>query len=126
MTDTAAQGFIEFADGGFVHLYGISTGGVFTDGTEAEMYVRTIGGSQETLAKSNEGRVISRVAIQLADGSICTTCKIYDASNGVVAFWRGSERNVTSVVNEEIYDINVSGLAIPVRKGTVIKLNTAD
>ena len=126
MTDTNAQGIIDFADGSSVHMYGISTGGVFTDGTEAEMYVRTVGGSQESISKSNEGRVISRIRIQAADGSIVTTCKIYNASDGVVAFLRGSERNITTVKNDEVYDINVRGLAIPIRKGTVIKLNTAD
>jgi len=126
MTDTNAQGFLEFSDGSWCHLYGISTGSVFTDATEAEMYVRTLGGSQETLAKSHEGKVISRIAIQAADGSIVTTCKIYDAKNGVVAFYRGNERNVTTVKNGETYDIDVRGLAIPILKGTVLKLNTAD
>ena len=126
MSSTAAQGFIEFTDGSWCHLYGISTGGVFTDGTEAEMYVRNYGGAQEQLFKSHEGKAISRVALQLADGSILTTCMIYDPKGGVVARWRGSERNVTSVVHGDVYDLNVRGLAIPVTKGTVIKLNTAD
>jgi PAS domain-containing protein len=126
MTDTNAQGIIDFTDGSAVHMYGISTGGVFTDGTEAEMYVRTVGGSQEQLWKSNSGKAISRIRIQVADGSFIATCKIYDPKNGVVAFWRGSERNITSVKNNEIYDINVGGLAIPVQKGTVLKLNTTD
>lgn len=126
MTDTAAQGFIVFTDGSWAHLYGISTGGVFTDSTEAEMYVRNSGGGQEQLFKSNDGKRIARVAIQAADGSIVTTCKIYDPKSGVVAMWRGSERNVTSVVHGDVYDLNIRGLAIPVTKGTVIKLNTAD
>lgn len=126
MTDTNAQGFVEFSDGTWSHLFGISTGGVFTDGTEAEMYVRTIGGGYEQLFKSNEGKAISRLALQLADGSILTTAIIYDAKGGVVARFRGSERNVTSVVHGDAYDLDVRGLAIPVNKGTVLKLNTAD
>jgi hypothetical protein len=126
MTDTNAQGIIDFSDGTSVHMYGISTGGVFTDATEAEMYVRTVGGSQEQLWKSNSGKSISRIRIQVADGSIITTCKIYDTNSGVVAFWRGSERNITTVKNSEIYDLDVAGLNIPVVKGTVLKLNTAD
>ena len=126
MTDTAAQGFMVFTDGSWCHLQGISTGGVFTDGTEAEMYVRNSGGGFEQLYKSHDGKVISRVALQAADGSIITTAKIYDPKGGVVAFWRGSERNVTSVVHGDTYDINVKGLAIPIVKGTVIKLNCAD
>ena len=123
MTDTNAQGFMVFTDGSWCHLYGISTGGVFTDGTEAEMYVRNYGGAQEQLFKAHEGKNISRVAIQVADGSIVTTCIIYDAKNGVVARWRGSER---TAAKGNTYDIDVRGLAIPVHKGTVIKLNTAD
>ena len=126
MTSTAAQGFIVFTDGSWAHLYGISTGGAFTDGTEAEMYVRTLGGAQEQLFKSHEGKNIARVAVQVADGSIVTTLMIYDAKAGVVARWRGSERNITTVVHGDVYDINVRGLNIPVLKGTVIKLNAAD
>ena len=126
MTDTNAQGFVEFSDGTWAHLYGISTGGVFTDGTEAEMYVRNMGGGQEQLFKSTEGKVINRIAIQVADGSIITTAILYDAKSGVVARWRGSERNVTSVVHGDVYDLDVRGLAIPVTKGMVLKLNTAD
>ena len=126
MTDTNAQGFVTFTDGTWAHLYGISTGGVFTDTTEAEMYVRNMGGGQEQLYKSTEGKIISRIAIQVADGSIITTAIIYDAKSGVVARWRGSERNVTSVTHGDTYDLNVRGLAIQVTKGMVIKLNTAD
>jgi len=126
MTSTSAQGFVEFSDGSWAHLQGISTGAAFTDTTEAEMYVRTMGGSFEQIFKSFEGKVITRIAIQLADGSIITSCKIYDPKGGVVAYWRGSERNVTSVTHGDVYDLNVRGLAIPIVKGTAIKLNCAD
>ena len=126
MSSTNAQGFVVFSDGSWAHLYGISTGGSFTDGTEAEMYVRTLGGAQEQLYKSHEGKIITRISIQLADGSILTTAMLYSANSGVVARWRGSERNVTSVVHGDVYDLNVKGLAIPVTKGMVLKLNTAD
>ena len=128
MTDTNAQGFIVFKDGTWSHLYGISTGGVFTDTTEAEMYVRGIGGNQEQLFKSNEGRVIERIAVQVADGSLITTAILYDAKNGVVARWKGNERNLAAVHkgHYNTYDLDVKGLAIPVTKGLVLKLNTAD
>ena len=126
MTSTSAQGFVEFSDGSWAHLQGISTGAAFTDGTEAEMYVRTVGGSFEQIFKSYENKVIIRIALQLADGSICTTAKIYDPKGGVVAFWRGSERNVTSVKHGDVYDINVRGLALQIVKGTALKLNCAD
>lgn len=126
MSSTAAQGFVQFHDGTWAHLYGTSSGGVFTDTTEAEMYVRNMGGAQEQLYKSTEGKRIKRLAIQAADGSIITTCIIYDAKSGVVARFRGSERNVTSVVHGDVYDLNIRGLDILVTKGMVIKLNTAD
>lgn len=125
MTSTSAQGFVVFSDGSFAHLQGISTGAAFTDGTEAEMYVRTIGGSFEQLQRSHENKVITRLALQLADGSILTTAKIYDAKNGVVANFRGVERN-TAACPENIYNLDVRGLAIPVLKGTTLKLNCAD
>ena len=107
MTDTNAQGFMEFSDGTWCHLFGISTGGVFTDGTEAEMYVRNIGGGQEQLFKSHENKVINRIALQLADGSILTTAMLYNAQSGVVARWRGSERNLTTVKKGSVYDLDV-------------------
>jgi hypothetical protein len=126
MTTTSAQGFISFSDGSWAHLQGIAAGAAFTDTSEAEMYVRTTGASFEQLQRSNENKVISRIAIQLADGSILTTAKIYDAKNGVVAFWRGAERNVTAPCKSDIYDLDVRGLSIPVLKGTTLKLNCAD
>ena len=126
MTDTSSQGFIEFSDGSWVHLFQAIDGTVLVDGTEQELAVRTQGGAYESLWKSNTGKVITRVAWQVADGSFVASLKIYDAMNGVVAYFTGSERNVTSVVNYEIYDVDVRGLSIPVLRGTVIKGNTTD
>ena len=126
MTDTSSQGFIEFSDGSWVHLFQAIDGTVLVDGTEQELAVRTQGGTYESLWKSNTGKIITRIAWQVADGSFVASLKIYDAMNGVVAYFTGSERNVTSVVNSEIYDVYVAGLAIPVLRGTVIKGNTTD
>ena len=126
MTDTSSQGFIVFNDGSWAHLFQAIDGTVLVDGAEQELAVRTAGGSYESLWKSNMGKSISRIAWQLADGSFAASLKLYDAQNGVVAYFTGSERNVTSVVNAEIYDIDVRGLAIPVTRGLVIKGNTAD
>ena len=126
MTDTSSQGFIEFTDGSWVHLFQAIDGTVLVDTVEQELAVRTVGGAYESLWKSNQSKVISRIAWQLADGSICTSLKIYDAMNGVVAYFTGSERNKTTIKNDEIYDVDVRGLAIPVTRGMVIKGNTAD
>ena len=126
MTDTSSQGFIEFSDGTWVHLFQAIDGTVLVDGTEQELAVRTPGGSYESLWKSNLGKTISRIAWQVADGSIVTSLKLYDAKNGVVSYMTGSERNKTTVKNSEIYDVDVRGLAIPVTRGLVIKGNTAD
>ena len=128
MSDTNVQGFVQFTDGSYAHLFGISTGGVFTDTTEAELYVRSIGGSQEQLWRSHEGKRIYRIALQAADGSLLTYAKIYDPKSGVVGFWRGNERNLAAVHfgHENVYDLDVKGLALPVVKGLAIKLTTAD
>jgi len=126
MTDTSSQGFIVFNDGSWVHLFQAIDGTVLVDGTEQELAVRTPGGTFESLWKSNLGKTISRIAWQVADGSFVASLKLYDAMNGVVAYMTGSERNVTSVVNHEIYDIDVRGLGIPVTRGLVIKGNTTD
>jgi len=122
MTDTNAQGYITLDNGEKLHLFGISTGGVFTDGSEAEVYVKDIAGNQSQLWKVAEGRVITEIAIQAADGSILTTCKIYSPKGGVIASWRGNERTASDTV----YNLRVKGLAIPIFKGTIMKLNTAD
>jgi len=126
MTDTSSQGFIVFSDGSWVHLFQAIDGTILVDGTEQELAVRTPGGSYESLWKSNLGKTITRIAWQLADGSIATSLKLYDAMNGVVSYMTGSERNKTTVNNSEIYDIDVRGLAIPVTRGLVIKGNTGD
>ena len=126
MTNTSTQGFIIFSDGTWAHLFQAIDGTVLVDTAEQEIAIRTQGGAYESLWKSNEGKVISRIGWQLADGSVCTTLKIYDAKNGVVVHWIGSERNVGGVSRADVYDINVSGLAIPVTRGMIIKGNTAD
>jgi len=122
MTDTNAQGYILLDNGQWLHLFGISTGGVFTDGTEAEIYVKDVGGAQNQLWKVAEGRRIKELAIQLADGSILTTAKFYDPKGGVVASWRGNERTG----NDFVYNLRVKGLNLLISKGSKLMLNTAD
>jgi len=122
MTDTNAQGYLITRSGKFIHLRGTGgSGGVFTDGTEAEFQVDAQG-SFESLWKSYQGEQIESGMIQLADGSILTTCKIYDAVNGVVSHWRGNERTG----HDMLANLRFSGLSITITKGMVIKLNTAD
>ena len=122
MTDTNAQGYLKLDNGEKLHLFGISTGGVFTDGSEAEIYVKDIAGNQSQLWKVAEGRRINEIALQLADGSILTTCKVYAPKGGVIASWRGNERTG----NDFTYNLRVKGLNLPIEKGTVIKLNCAE
>ena len=126
MTNTSSQGFIVFNDGSWVHLFQAIDGTVLVDTAEQELAVRTPGGTYESLWKSHMGKSISRIAWQVADGSFVTSLKLYDAMNGVVAYFTGSERNVTTVVNHEIYNVDVRGLAIPVTRGLVIKGDTTD
>jgi len=126
MTNTSSQGFIQFSNGTWAHLFQAIDGTVLVDGTEQELAIRTQGGTYESLWKSHEGMTIFRVAWQVADGSIATTLKIYDAKNGVVAHWIGSERNVGGVSRADTYDLDIKGLAIPVTRGMTIKGNTTD
>jgi len=127
MTDTSAQGFIVFSDGSWVHLFQAIDGTVLVDTAEQEIAIRNPGGGYESLWKSNTGKVISRIAYQVADGSFVTTFRIYDSNNGIVLnLGPTSERNAGGVSRADVYDINVKGLAIPVTRGMVIKVNTAD
>ena len=121
MTDTNAQGFIR-VNGNFYHVYNTVAGASFTDLTEAELMIRTVGGSYESLWKSLAGQNLQEIALTLAAGSILTTCKIYDSKQGCVASWRGNERTA----NDMTYNLRAKGLNIPISKGMTIKLNTAD
>lgn len=117
MTSTNAQGYL-MINGKPYHVYKAP----FTDTTEAELQILTVGGSYESLWKSHAGERLQEIAIQLADGSILTTCKVYDSTGGVVASFRGNERTGSDL----IYNLRAKGLNIPITKGMVIKCNTAD
>ena len=122
MTDTNAQGKLVLDNGQLIHLFGISTGGVFTDGAEAEIYTKDLSALQNQLWKVAEGRRIRELALQLADGSILTTVKVYSPNGGTIASWRGNERTG----NNMLVNLSVKGLNLLIEKGTAIKLNCAD
>ena len=73
MTDTSTQGFLVFSDGSWAHLFQAIDGTVLVDATEQEIAIRNMGGGYESLWKSHEGKVITRIAYQVADGSFVTT-----------------------------------------------------
>ena len=123
MANSSVQGFVHFSDGSWAHLYNTAAGAAFTDTTEAEIYVRGPGGNAEQLWRSHLGKRIRRIAIQTEDGGVVTTVKIYNPDSGVMFFFRGSERNITSVVQAEAYNLNIKGLDILVTKGLAIKCN---
>lgn len=117
MTTTDVLGRIKTSGGNLYQLFGNG----FTDGNETELKIREIGGALQSLGDAIPGQTITELALQCSDGSILTTCKLYDIDAGVIASWRGNERTTWAFTN-----LDVKGLAIPVRKGMVLKVNTGD
>jgi len=93
---------------------------VCTDGTEKECTIMSIGGALDSLGEY-AGRVIRSIRCQGDVGSILSTLKIYSPTGGVVASFVGNERT-----QEQTYNLNATGLNIPIVKGMTIKANTAD
>ena len=93
-----------------------------TDGSETELQIRDIAGSAKSFGDHLEGQTLRSLRIQLSDGSILTTCILYDEKGGVLASWRGNERTG----HDFLYTLRADGLSIPMRKGMKLKVNTGD
>jgi len=103
---------------GLFFLYGNG----FTDGTATELKVLDIAGNSISLGEHCDRQTLQEIGVQLSDGSICTTLILYGKDGGIVCSWRGNER--TS--NDWFYNVESKGLNIPLVKGMILKINTAD
>jgi len=116
MTTTDVFGRIK-SSRGLHFLYGNG----FTDGTETELKIQDIAGNLISVGEHLQGGTIQELAIQCSDGSICTTLIIYGKDSGIIASWRGNERTLS-----RFYNVEAKNLNIPMEKGVVLKINTAD
>jgi hypothetical protein len=119
MTTTDVLGRLKTSDGGLHFLFGNG----FTDGTETELKVYDLAGNSVSVGDHLHGKTLQELGLQLTDGSILTTAILYGADGGIVASWRGCER-ITG--NSFFYNMEAKKLAIPLVKGMVLKVNTAD
>lgn len=117
MTTTDIFGKIT-TDRGIYFLYGNG----FTDGSETELKIQDMANALVSVGEHLAGQRITSIGIQCTDGSICTTLKLYGKDSGVVASWRGNERTVSSLR----WNLMIHGLTIPMEKGMILKINTAD
>jgi len=116
MTTTDVQGKI-VTNGGMWHLWGDG----ITDGVETELKVRDITGNLRSVGEILNGQTLQELLLQCSDGSILTSAKLYGPDGGVLASWRGNERTTHQFAN-----LHAAMLSIPMRKGTVLKVTTAD
>jgi len=118
VTTTDILGRIKTSQG-LYFLYGNG----FTDGAETELKVLDLGGNSVSVGELLAGQMIQEIAVQCSDGSVCTTLILYGPDAGIICSWRGRERLVG---NDMHYNCEAKNLSVPVTRGMVLKINTAD
>lgn len=93
-----------------------------TDGTETNTQIRDISGALRDVGDHLQGQTLLGFDVQLSDGSILTTAKLYSKSAGIVGSWRGNERTA----HDMLCNLRVRGLSILIEKGMLFKTNCAD
>jgi hypothetical protein len=116
MTTTNVLGVIETTDGE-LHMIQQEP----TDGSGEALTIYDMAGSAKTLGDHLFGKVISRIALQLSDGSILTSLVHTQEGRTVHAIY-GGERLAGS---EDVYNIDMP-VSIPVDKKTILTITTAD
>jgi hypothetical protein len=116
MTTTDTEGLIE-ANGRVYHLFQNGS----TDGTETEIKVLTPAGASVSVGVHLKGQTITRLALQCSDGSILSTVILYGADAGVKLSAVGCERT-----SNQLYNIDLKDLRVPVTDGDLLKTNCAD
>ncbi len=116
MTTTNVQGVIETSDGG---LYDIQQEP--TDGSGEALTIYNLAGAAKTLGDVLYGKIITRIALQLSDGSILTSLVVTQNGRTTHA-WYGGERIANS---PDVYNLD-QNVVIPVDKRTIITITTAE
>jgi len=115
MTTTNNIAWIEFGNGAPI-LFTIQS----TDGTPVEItsFIGTNG------IGVFENQVLTGLKIQCGDGSILSSLSVIASDGGTQVSFTGHERAVNSA--SPMYNLEVSGLNIPVEKGMALNILTAD
>ena len=97
--------------------------GTATDGTAKELVSQSAGASIGDVA----GQVITGIDIQVGDGSIATNIEIVAADGGQVINILGGERlGAGGQSQNSNLNLCAQGLSIPVMRGMVLNILTAD
>ena len=70
------------------------------------------------------GQTISNIGVQVEDGGVLKEVTITDSSGGVIYTGYGTVRGLVAGSRSNYYNVDLSGLAIPVTKGYILKVKT--
>ena len=123
MTTTAIFGQV-LASNRYFLLQMLPAGGI-ADATECEIKILTTGGALVSFGEALHGLTLQSLKIMATTPSLLQTVKIYDTTGKVLASWKGQVMNAGAELTAA-YAFQVKGLNIPLRKGMVIKVLTAN
>jgi hypothetical protein len=116
MTTTDIEGLIT-ASGRDYHVFLNGS----TDGTETTTKILDVSNTAKDVGDHLKGKIIERIALQCSDGSILSTVILYDPTAGVVLSAVGCERT-----SNQLYNIDLQNLSVPIVDGMLLKTNCAD
>jgi len=96
-------------------------GASLVDGTATEVKYTPDAGTAESVGKRFDGKKMSRVELQVADGSIASLVEILDEKGAVIWSSGGRERS-----GEQLLDFDSGPLDIILRLGYKLRVTTAD
>ena len=102
----------------------LPAGGI-ADGTEIEIKILTTGGALVSIGEALNGLTLQSIKAMASTPSLLQTLKLYDTTGKVIASWKGQVMNAGAELTAA-YAFQVKGLNIPLRKGMVIKVLTAN
>ena len=114
MATTNIQGVIETSNGGLHHVEVEPTDAA----AASALTIRDLGGVKRTLGEHLNGQTITRIAIQASDGSILTQLYVTQDGRRTRDYYAG-ERIANS---PDVYNIDLTGIGIPVDQKTAIMI----
>lgn len=93
-----------------------------TDGNETEIKLYEDGGGTKSLGEALEGKTLEEIALQVSDGSILTTCKVYEGQGTTKLSFVGNERTARDL----LWNLRVQNLQVPITRSMTMKINCGD
>jgi len=104
-----------------------------TGGTELYALTDVIDGAATTLVTAINGqgagdsiwgKQITRITVQAEDGATVTNVTLTDAAGGTIYTAYGTKRGLNPGSRSNYFNLDVSGLQLPVTKGTLLQVST--